>query len=64
MNYYTDGLADRLSKFARNVYPFPYDVCPLISLCLATESTDEHSWSFDRLYVLYNSMEESCVLAC
>jgi hypothetical protein len=45
MNYHTDGLADRLSKLAHNGCPFSYVVCSLISLCLATEATDEHSWS-------------------
>jgi len=48
MNCRTDGVADRLSKLAGNGYPFSY-VCSLISLCLATEGTDKHSWSFDRL---------------
>jgi hypothetical protein len=45
MNYHTDGLADLLSKLARNGYPFSYVACSLISLSLATEATDEHSWS-------------------
>jgi hypothetical protein len=49
MNYHTDALADRLSKLVRDGYPFSYVGLFFVFPQSNHRSTDEHSWSLDRL---------------